>query len=235
MSSFTIGEMDRIRDEALRNEERATTRESEIEKLVAATETNLRQVRADLSDLPEGTKACIDHFATALCTQLRRSEETLAAARRLCVAARADRLSASRLSSSLCDKDDERPGNGCATRHGVLVVDDYGDTRELLSLVLHDAGFIVRTATNGLEALIAAYEMRPTVIIMDFTMPVLDGVEATRLIKAIDAIRDARVIGYTAQPTLHDSVVVAKLFTAVLEKPASPDVVVAMVQRYAVA
>ena len=234
MSSLTIGELDRIRDQARRIEERATTHEADLEILVAATETNLRHVRANLSDVPEGTKACIDHFATALWAQLRRSEETLSAARQLCVAARADRLSAGRLSSSLCDNDDEHPWRGYAPRHAVLVVDDYEDTREFLSAVLHDAGFIVRTASNGLEAVIAAYEMRPTVIVMDFTMPVLDGVEATRLIKTIDALRDARVIGYTAQPTLHDSVV-AKLFAAVLEKPASPDVVVAMVQQYAVA
>jgi len=42
----------------------------------------------------------------------------------------------------------------------------------------------VRTAANGVEALIAAHEMRPAVIVMDVTMGVLDGIEATRLIKA---------------------------------------------------
>ena len=57
----------------------------------------------------------------------------------------------------------------------MLVVDDYYDVRELAARVLQDAGFVVRTAANGLEGLMAAYEMRPGVILMDVTMPVLGG------------------------------------------------------------
>ena len=82
----------------------------------------------------------------------------------------------------------------------MLVVDDYGDVRELIAEVLRNAGFVVRTAANGLEGLLAAYEMRPAVIVMDFAMPVLDGLEATRLIKASEAMRQARVIAYTSTP-----------------------------------
>jgi CheY-like chemotaxis protein len=114
----------------------------------------------------------------------------------------------------------------------VLVVDDYGDIRDVLARVLEDAGFVVRTATNGLEGLIAAYEMRPAVIVMDVSMPVLDGIEATRLIKAAEATRGARVIAYTgnssfaADPTY-------PLFAAVLQKPATPDAVLATVQQCA--
>ena len=114
--------------------------------------------------------------------------------------------------------------------HAVLVVDDYADSRESLAMVLHNAGFIVRTASNGLEAVIAAYEMRPAVIVMDVMMPVLVGIEATRLIKAIDELHDACVIAYTAKHSL-DPKTSEELFAAVLKKPASPDVVVAAVQR----
>jgi CheY-like chemotaxis protein len=63
-------------------------------------------------------------------------------------------------------------------------------------------------------------------------MPVLDGIEATRLIKAGEATRDARVIAYTGNPSL-DSTVVRQLFAAVLQKPATPDAVVAAVQHVA--
>ena len=114
----------------------------------------------------------------------------------------------------------------------VTLVDDYQDSREFMSMVLHNAGFIVRTATNGLEAVIAAYELRPAVIVMDMMMPVLDGVEATRLIKEIDQLRDARVIAYTAKGQL-DPLLSEDLFSAVLPKPSPPDVVVAAVQRFA--
>jgi CheY-like chemotaxis protein len=144
-------------------------------------------------------------------------------------AARAHCVSTGRLVSELGHRQD-RPGGERSLPHAVLVVDDYADSRESLAMVLHNAGFIVRTASNGLEAVIAAYEMRPAVIVMDVMMPVLDGIEATRLIKAIDELHDACVIAYTAKHSL-DPKTSEELFAAVLKKPASPDVVVAAVQR----
>ncbi len=147
------------------------------------------------------------------------------------LAAHEHHVAASRLVVDLGDRRDWGGGER-SLRHAVLVVDDYQDSREFMSMVLHNAGFIVRTATNGLEAVIAAYEMRPAVIVMDMMMPVLDGVEATRLIKEIDQLRDARVIAYTAKPVL-DPRLTGELFSAVLPKPSPPDIVVAAVQRCA--
>jgi CheY-like chemotaxis protein len=114
----------------------------------------------------------------------------------------------------------------------VLVVDDHDEVRTVLTVVLESAGFVVRTAANGLEALLAAYEMRPGVIVMDVSMPVLDGIEATRLIKAAAATRDVRVIAYTGNPSFEDSPT-RTLFAAVLTKPSTPDTVLATVQHVA--
>jgi CheY-like chemotaxis protein len=114
----------------------------------------------------------------------------------------------------------------------VLVVDDSGEVRNVVARILEDAGFLVRTASNGLEALIAAYEMHPRVVVMDVSMPVLDGIEATRLIKAGEATRDARVIAYTGNPSVETSPT-RPLFAAVLTKPATPAVVLATVQQVA--
>jgi len=74
--------------------------------------------------------------------------------------------------------------------------------------------------------------MRPAVIVMDVTMPVLDGIEATRLIKAIETTRHARVIAYTGNSGLDDTPA-GTLFAAVLQKPAAPLVVLETVQRVA--
>jgi CheY-like chemotaxis protein len=118
------------------------------------------------------------------------------------------------------------------TMNGVLVVDDHGDIREFIASLLRDAGFAVCTAANGLEALMIASEMRPGVILMDLAMPVLGGVEATRLIKASELTRDARVIAYTGETNL-DAMTMQRLFAAVLHKPATPDAVLATVQQVA--
>jgi CheY-like chemotaxis protein len=110
----------------------------------------------------------------------------------------------------------------------VLAVDDFEDSRELLAETFLRAGFVVRTATNGLEALVTAYEWHPDVIVMDLAMPVLDGIEATRLLKAGPATRNARVIAYTASPGRAEHQPPG-LFVDVLAKPCSPDVLVAAV------
>lgn len=165
-------------------------------------------------------------------TELRDGQTELA---RLCVSAREHQLAADRLVADFGDLDcsDLETPHG---RNAVLVVDDYADGRELLSLVLHNAGFVVRTASNGLEAVLAAYELRPAVIVMDMMLPVLDGIEATRLIKAIDELRDASVIAYTANAGVVEMTANQKLdhlFSTVLIKPAPPELLVATVQRYA--
>jgi CheY-like chemotaxis protein len=79
----------------------------------------------------------------------------------------------------------------------VLVVDDQRDNRILLEGLLGLAGFDVRAAENGLEAVTLCGEWLPRVILMDMRMPVLDGCEATRRI--IDAHGAAvRIIALTA-------------------------------------
>jgi CheY-like chemotaxis protein len=74
--------------------------------------------------------------------------------------------------------------------------------------------------------------MRPGIIVMDVSMPVLDGIEATRLIKAAEATRDARVIAYTGNP-LFDNSPTRTLFAAVLTKPTTPSALLATVQQVA--
>jgi two-component system cell cycle response regulator DivK len=66
----------------------------------------------------------------------------------------------------------------------VLVVEDYADAREMYSEYLRLSGFEVVEATNGLEAVERAIATLPDVILMDFSLPVIDGWEATRRLKA---------------------------------------------------
>lgn len=203
----------------------AGDQQGQLEALVAANEGDLRQAEAAVSHAADDLD--VGDVRHLLSGQLERSAAGAAAAKRLLAGAHQQHAAASRLLEDL--------NGGRSARespHAVLVVDDYGDVRDVVACILEDAGFIVRTASNGLEALIAAYEMRPRVIIMDVSMPVLDGVEATRLIKAGETTRDARVIAYTGNPSFDHSATRA-LFAAVLTKPASPAAVLATVQQVA--
>ena len=220
-----------IHDEARILAERASHYKDDVEALVAAAEIYVRNAEAALSDALDATHVCVDRLRGLLRTQLQQSLAGARTARQLAVGAREQQIAADQLLLHLDDSSTD--GRRTELRgDAVLVVDDYGDVRDVLATVLEEAGFIVRTAANGLEALLAAYEMRPAVIIMDLTMPVLDGVEATRLIKATEATRHARVIAYTGNERVGDAPA-QKLFDAVLHKPTTPAVVLATVQQVA--
>jgi CheY-like chemotaxis protein len=73
---------------------------------------------------------------------------------------------------------------GKAVRPRVLVVDDYPDAREMYAEYLQFAGFDVIQAGNGIEALERALDSAPDIILMDLSLPVMDGWEATRRLKA---------------------------------------------------
>jgi two-component system, cell cycle response regulator DivK len=213
---FSSGHLAIVRRDAQRFVQRAGNHESQLEALVAAAEGDLRH--AETARL-EAADADVDQLRNMLFAQAERSAAGAAMAKRLCATAHEQHGAARRFLVHLgADRGavDEYP-------NAVLVVDDYGDVRDLIALVLQNAGFVVRTAANGLEALIAAYEMRPAVIVMDVSMPVLDGIEATRLIKATEATRDARVIAHTGDPPGAASLP-GTLFAAVLQKPTTPDV-----------
>jgi CheY-like chemotaxis protein len=64
----------------------------------------------------------------------------------------------------------------------ILIIEDYSDTRELLSTMLRRKGYKVIEAEDGLEGLLKATAMYPDLIIMDLSLPEMDGVEASRRI-----------------------------------------------------
>jgi signal transduction histidine kinase/CheY-like chemotaxis protein len=80
----------------------------------------------------------------------------------------------------------------------LLIVDDRADNRQLLVQLLAPLQFALREAANGLEAFAVWREWQPHLIWMDVRMPVLDGYEATRRIKATAAGQRTVIIGVTA-------------------------------------
>ncbi|XXF78652.1 response regulator [Myxococcaceae bacterium GXIMD 01537] len=76
----------------------------------------------------------------------------------------------------------------------VLVVDDFDDAREMYAEYLEFVGFEVATARNGAEAVEKAQEASPDIILMDLSLPVMDGWEATRRIKQDERTRDIPVM-----------------------------------------
>jgi CheY-like chemotaxis protein/anti-sigma regulatory factor (Ser/Thr protein kinase) len=80
----------------------------------------------------------------------------------------------------------------------VLIVDDVEDNRQLLEQFLAPIGFEIRLAVNGAEAVSEFERWRPCLILMDFRMPVMDGHEAIRRIRATAGGDKTKIIAVTA-------------------------------------
>ena len=86
----------------------------------------------------------------------------------------------------------------------ILLVEDNPENRDMLSRRLIRRGFEVEFAEDGAEAVRMAREVSPALILMDLSLPVMDGWEATRRIKADEATRAIPVIALTAHAMASD-------------------------------
>lgn len=115
----------------------------------------------------------------------------------------------------------------------ILVVDDHRAARQLLMRLLSPIGFQVREAANGLEAVEAWHSWSPHVICMDERMPVLDGREAARRIKAAPGGSSTLIVALTASGFDEDHADLrAAGYDAFLIKPYSETELLRVLQQY---
>lgn len=109
----------------------------------------------------------------------------------------------------------------------VLLVEDVADVRMVLAEILVREGFGVAEARNGHEAVVKARSLKPDVIVMDISLPLLGGIEAARVIRSAEDMHDVPILALTARPVgtfdEHE-------FDGVLSKPCMPDVLVRRIQ-----
>jgi PAS domain S-box-containing protein len=109
-------------------------------------------------------------------------------------------------------------------RRRLLVVDDVAGNRQMLLDLLEPMGFELHQASNGEQALEQAERLHPDLVLMDNVMPVMDGLEATRRLRAMPALAGVPVItiSASAQPTDRDASLAAGA-NAFLTKPVRVD------------
>jgi two-component system cell cycle response regulator DivK len=83
-------------------------------------------------------------------------------------------------------------------RNVFLVVEDFEDSRFMMRRLLEMAGHQVLEATDGEQAIKLALQERPTLILMDLSLPKLDGLSATRKIREHKAFRDTPIVAVSA-------------------------------------
>ena len=105
----------------------------------------------------------------------------------------------------------------------ILIADDHDDNRELLQLLLLGAGYNVREARDGRECLAIARDESPDLIIIDLSMPVLDGWGVFQELKADERTRQIPCMVVTAHADLDRTQALETGFTAYVSKPYSGD------------
>jgi two-component system cell cycle response regulator DivK len=83
----------------------------------------------------------------------------------------------------------------------VMVVEDFEDNRFMMRRLLEMSGYRVLEAVNGEEAVELAYRERPQLILMDLSLPQLDGLAATRRIRQYPDMRDVPIVAVSAHDT----------------------------------
>jgi CheY-like chemotaxis protein len=114
----------------------------------------------------------------------------------------------------------------------VLVVDDYKDTRELYAEYIRMSGIAVETAADGFEGIEKAILLRPDAIVMDLSMPHLDGFETVRVLRGHERTKQIPVLALTgamldSEPRAHE-----EGFSAFLRKPCLPQYLLHELRRF---
>jgi two-component system response regulator VicR len=112
----------------------------------------------------------------------------------------------------------------------ILVVDDEYLIADILCFALEDEGFMVVTASNGRKGLEVLNREQPALIITDFMMPVMDGLEFATAVRALPSANHLPIILMSGAQA-HIGMQRSDLFDAVLPKPFDINLIIAEVKR----
>ena len=113
----------------------------------------------------------------------------------------------------------------------ILIVEDTEDNRRIMRIALTGAGFEVLEAEDGLAGVAAAAQQKPDLILMDIQLPLIDGYEATRRIRAVPELKAVPIIAVTSYALSGDETKAREAgCNGYMAKPFSPRQLVAQVR-----
>jgi CheY-like chemotaxis protein len=113
----------------------------------------------------------------------------------------------------------------------IIIADDYADNRELLRLMLSAAGYEILEAKDGLECLRIVKAETPDLVLIDLSMPALDGWGVLRELRADERTRSIPCVAFTALAEMDQERAREKGFDAYIAKPFNGKDLLETVQR----
>jgi len=114
----------------------------------------------------------------------------------------------------------------------ILIVDDIQLNRKLIIESLENKNILFYEASNGKEAIELAKKIKPNLIFMDIKMPIIDGIEATNILKNDIKYKDIPIVALTASIRAKEIKELAKLFDGYLTKPVSNNILIQELKRF---
>jgi len=115
----------------------------------------------------------------------------------------------------------------------ILIIEDNEQNLYLMRYLLEQSGFLVQSASNGKHGILVALEHRPSVILLDIQLPLMDGYSVARELRRIPAIAETPIIVVTSYAMAGDRErALAAGATDYIEKPIDPSTFVAQVSKY---
>lgn len=114
----------------------------------------------------------------------------------------------------------------------ILIAEDYDDARHFMKLLVETFGYEVAEAANGLEAVENFESQFPDLILMDISMPVMDGLAATKAIREFEQGAKIPIIAVTAHGRQFQEKALEAGCNELLEKPVNFDSLETVINRY---
>ena len=114
----------------------------------------------------------------------------------------------------------------------VLIVEDYKDTRSFMKLLVESYGYMVVEATDGIEAFEEFKKQHPDLVLMDISLPMVDGLTATRAIREINGKEQVPIIAITAFGKIYYKQAIEAGCNDLIDKPVDLDVLEPVLRHY---
>lgn len=114
----------------------------------------------------------------------------------------------------------------------VLIVEDYEDARGFMKFLVESYGYLVVEAADGIEAVDCVRQQHPDLILMDVSLPMVDGLTATRAIREFDFAANIPIIAITAFGKSYYKKAIEAGCDDLIDKPVDFDVLEPILRHY---